>query len=111
LCPGCIGARFAAPDKRARISGFVIFAVTSIDSGVAGMAMGVAGIFQFHCDDSAGARAGLDLASRDHVASPSLVLHLSFRKARRARRRAFLLRTQIAALNTTNGYPHTEAKS
>jgi hypothetical protein len=53
----------------------VIFAVSSIDSGAAGMAMGVAGIFQFHCDDSAGARAGLDLASRDPVASPSLVSH------------------------------------
>jgi hypothetical protein len=52
----------------------VIFAVSSIDSGAAGMAMGVAGIFQLRGDDSAGARAGLALAPR-RLSRPAL--HLS----------------------------------
>ena len=49
----------------------MIFAVTSIDSGAAGMAMGVAGIFQLRCEGSAGARAGLALAPRGHAAPVS----------------------------------------
>lgn len=89
----------------------MIFAVSSIDSGAAGMAMGVAGICQLRCEDSAGACVGLALAPRGHAVPRLTPFNSSFREARRPNRRVFFLRIRIAALINTTEHPHTEAKA